>query len=230
MSTLEKLASQIGVALQNARQIEDIERSQKQINDAFIYAINAIARAAEANDEDTGNHTLRVGMYCAVLAKKMGMSDKFVEDMRQEAPLHDIGKTHIHPDILRKPGKLTDEEWKIMKTHPYQGAKIIGDNPRLMLAKSIAYTHHERWDGSGYPQGLIGGQIPMEGRILSIADQYDALRNLRPYKPAFDHTITCRIILEGDGRTMPHHFDPQLLRAFRETVSQFEETYERLKG
>jgi HD-GYP domain-containing protein (c-di-GMP phosphodiesterase class II) len=98
------------------------------------------------------------------------------------------------------------------------------------MAKSIALTHHERWDGGGYPNALQGERIPLEGRIVNIADQYDALRNARVYKPAFDHQKTCGIIIEGDGRTMPHHFDPQVLNAFKESVAEFEELYEKLKG
>ncbi|MBI4691506.1 MAG: HD domain-containing protein [Nitrospirae bacterium] len=98
------------------------------------------------------------------------------------------------------------------------------------MAKEIALSHHERWDGSGYPYGLKGEDIPISGRILNIADQYDALRNLRVYKPAFDHETTNKIITEGDGRTMPHHFDPQVLDAFKNAHKQFEEVYERLKG
>jgi HD-GYP domain-containing protein (c-di-GMP phosphodiesterase class II) len=112
-----------------------------------------------------------------------------------------------------------------MKKHTAYGAKIIGRHPRFDMAGQIALTHHERWDGSGYPYGLKGEQIPLSGRILNIADQYDALRNHRVYKPAFDHETTHKIITEGDGRTMPHHFDPNVLQAFRETASQFKEVY-----
>jgi len=136
--------------------------------------------------------------------------------------LHDVGKIHVHPDILKKAGKLTPEEYETMKNHTISGAKILGDHVRLAPAKKLVLSHHERWDGSGYPYGLKGDQIPLEGRIMNIADQYDALRNARVYKPIIDHNKTCSIITEGDGRTQPDHFDPQVLNAFRNTVSQFE--------
>ncbi len=202
----------------------------KETEDSFEYTVYALARAAEANDEDTGNHIMRVGEYFAIIAKRLKMPEKFIDAIRIQSPLHDVGKVHIHPDILRKPGKLTDEEWEIMKTHTFYGAKIIGENIRFSIAQNIALTHHERWDGSGYPRGLKDKDIPIEGRITNIADQYDALRNARVYKPAYDHERTYKIITEGDGRTIPYHFDPQVLKAFKETASQFEEVYERLKG
>jgi response regulator RpfG family c-di-GMP phosphodiesterase len=201
----------------------------RQTEDAFEYAIRALARASEVNDEDTGKHIVRVGHYCALLAEQLQMPEPFVRAIRIQAALHDVGKIHIPPSLLTKQGALTAEEWETLREHPLYGAKIIGDHPRLVLAKSIALTHHERWDGSGYPQGLSGEGIPIEGRIMTIADQYDALRNSRIYKAGFDHKTTCNILINGDGRTLPRHFDPQLLRLFSEMAAQFAAVYDTLQ-
>jgi response regulator RpfG family c-di-GMP phosphodiesterase len=202
----------------------------RETESAFEYTVYALARASEANDEDTGNHILRVGDYCALIAAALGMPAAVVEALRLQATLHDVGKIHIHPDILKKPARLTREEWVEMKKHTVHGPTIIGKHPRLTMANTIASSHHERWDGSGYPLGLSGEQIPVEGRIVNIADQYDALRNRRSYKPALDHLTTYMIIADGDGRTLPRHFDPEVLRLFKKLHGRFEEIYERRKG
>lgn len=204
-----------------ASQVRDTES-------AFEYTVFALARASEANDEDTGNHILRVGDYCALLAMQLNMPEKFVRTIRIQAALHDVGKIHVPPGILKKPGKLNHDEWCEMKKHTLHGSKIIGGHQRMSMADKIALSHHECYDGGGYPYGLSGEQIPIEGRIMNLADQYDALRNVRGYKAGIDHETTCRIILEGDGRTLPQHFDPAVLNAFRATMSQFAEIYEKL--
>ncbi|KAF0144170.1 MAG: response regulator [Nitrospirae bacterium] len=210
--------------------LKSLSGQVKDTDDAFAYTVHALARAAEVNDEDTGNHILRVGEYCALLAKHLGMSEKFISIIRIQSQMHDVGKIHIPPEILKKPGRLITEEFDIVKKHPEYGVKIIGDHVRLTMAKTIALTHHERWDGGGYPFGLKGEQIPVDGRILNLVDIYDALRNKRVYKPAIDHETTYKIITEGDGRTMPNHFDPAVLDAFKGVHKQFDEIYERMKG
>lgn len=192
------------------------------------YVVFALARAAEVNDEDTGNHIMRVGDYSALLAEEMGLDSTFVEQIRFQATLHDVGKLYLNSSILKKHGPLTPEEWELMQRHTTNGARIIGEHPMLVMARDIALNHHERWNGSGYPAGLQGEQIPLSARIMCIADQYDALRNSRVYKPAIDHATSCAIITEGDGRTLPGHFDPEVLAAFTRVAHRFDEIYERL--
>jgi len=208
--------------------LKSLSSQVAETEDAFNYTVYSLARAAEIQDEDTGDHILRVGEYCSTLADKLSMSDRFTRSIRVQATLHDIGKLHTSRSILQKPGKLNAAEWDEMKMHTLYGAQIIGEHHRFGMGKIIALTHHEKYDGTGYPNGLAGEEIPVEGRIMAVADTYDALRSVRVYKPAFGHADACRIILEGDDRTIPDHFDPEILSIFKESRDEFEEIYERI--
>ncbi|HIJ87300.1 MAG TPA: response regulator [Desulfuromonadales bacterium] len=210
------------------RFLDTISAEHHQTEEAFLYTITSLARAAEVNDEDTGNHILRVGQYCAAICRQIGYPDTMAKIIEQQSRLHDVGKIHISAEILKKPGKLADDEMSLMREHPVLGARIIGMHPRLEIARSIALHHHEHWDGSGYPYGLRGTAIPLDARIVAIADTYDALRNRRSYKPPFDHDTARRIIVEGDGRSNPSHFAPDILAIFKKNGEELDEIYERL--
>jgi putative two-component system response regulator len=204
-----------------------LEASRREI-------IHCLARAAEYRDDDTGHHVIRVGRYVRVIGEELGFEARALDDLEQAAKLHDVGKIGIPDDILLKSGKLTDEEFNAMRQHCNYGKHIIqpltntdsatmnshtslgaeileaSDSPLLEIAKRIALTHHERWDGSGYPLGLMGEDIPLEGRITAVADVFDALSSRRPYKAPFPLDKCFEIMLEGRGT----HFDPRVLDAF----------------
>ncbi|HCY85574.1 MAG TPA: two-component system response regulator [Desulfobacteraceae bacterium] len=199
-----------------------------QLKSGYIDTIHRLTLASEFKDEETGAHIQRISYYTREVAQALGMDDKFCESIFYASPMHDIGKVAIPDAILLKPGPLDPKEWEVMKTHPGIGAKILdgSDSPYLAMAVDIAHCHHERWDGSGYPQGLKGDGIPLTARIMNLADQYDALRSLRPYKPAFSHEKSKTIITRGDGRTMPGHFDPDLLGVFERISGRFNDIFE----
>ena len=197
-----------------------------EIDEAYIYTMNALARAAEGKDDNTGNHIKRVNAYSALLARMMGLDEAFVRQIEVAAQMHDVGKIMIPDHILNKPGSLTPDEFNLIQKHSGFGARLIGDTKHLTMAKNIALNHHEKYDGSGYPRGLSGKEIPIEARIVALADVYDALRDARSYKPSFSHEKTMEIINSGDGRVEPFHFDPQLLEVFNNCHLSFNEIYE----
>ena len=217
------------------KRTQSLAQRTQTLSDTQDVTIYAMATLAEYRDNETGAHILRTQRYVKVLATRLMGVDKFrnylnpeiIELLYKSAPMHDIGKVGVPDGILLKPRKLTHDEFEEMKKHTTYGLEVItksednlGVDPEksfLRFAREIAYTHQEKWDGSGYPQGLKGEEIPLSGRIMAIADVYDALISKRVYKPAVSHLSTIKIIEKGRGQ----HFDPDMVDAFLEVAESF---------
>ncbi|MHC1751703.1 HD domain-containing phosphohydrolase [Humidesulfovibrio sp.] len=207
---LEEMVEEKTGALQSA--LTDLENARLATLRANMETIHKLSAAAEYKDEDTASHIIRMSRYCALIAKGHGLGEEQVDLILNSSPMHDIGKMGIPDAILLKPGKLTDEEWVVMRQHTLMGASILrgGSSQYLEAGAVIALSHHEKWDGSGYPQGLAGEEIPLFGRICAVADVFDALTTRRPYKQAFSNEVALEIMAKGRGQ----HFDPALYDVF----------------
>lgn len=214
-------------SLELMKAYEELNETHRQTKESYIETIQKLNLAAEYKDEETGAHIKRISLYSEVLADAMDLSSEFIEHIYYASPMHDIGKVGIPDGILLKENELSPEEWALMKSHTTIGAKILSgsESTYLKMAEEIAFTHHESWNGKGYPRGLKGKKIPLSGRIVNIADQYDALRSKRPYKIALDHDMVVKILTEGDGRTTPKNFDPDVLIAFKKSASKLQKIY-----
>lgn len=191
------------------------------LNEAHLQIVRRLSKASELNDEETGRHIIRVSRYAELLALKVGKSAAWAQDLFNAVPMHDIGKIGIPKHILRKPAKLNKEEWAIIRQHPEMGAAIIGehDSRMLKMAYIIALQHHERWDGKGYPYGIMGDRISLEARITALADVFDALTSKRAYKEAWSvENAACYIREQAGG-----HFDPDLVKEFLTLMPKVDE-------
>jgi putative two-component system response regulator len=205
--------------------LQSLELSEGRVWASEAETIFRLARLVEFRDEETGQHVHRMSTYCEVLARRMGYSPEECELIRLASQLHDVGKVAVPDRVLLKPGQLTDEEFEIIKTHAEMGHRMLmGSSSRVVrLGSSIAHTHHERWDGSGYPRGLAGKLIPREGRIAAVADVFDALTSDRVYRPALP--VKSAIATMQDGRGL--QFDPDMLDAFFSVSAEIEDVRQR---
>lgn len=216
---------------------ELVQKKVEEVSASQMATIHALVKLSESRDDETGAHIVRTPQYCRLLSEKlweMGMHRKeidpgFIESITQASPLHDIGKVGIPDAVLLKPGKLTAEEFEIMKTHTTIGYHTLASTEKeysgsafIKIGKEIALCHHEKWDGSGYPKGLRGEEIPISARIMALADVYDALRSKRVYKEGYPHEKSLSIILQGRGS----HFDPLLVDVFLENNCGFRDIFD----
>lgn len=208
---LTLLSDQASGHVENAQLYQEVRKATQE-------TIIRLASAVEFKDHDTRAHLWRMSQYSAFVAREMGFDPDWTENLRLAAPMHDIGKIGVPDAILNKPGKLTEEEWVEMRKHPAHGYEILKDteNELMQMSATIALCHHEKWDGSGYPRGLKGEAIPIEARIATIADVFDALTSKRIYKPSFSLEETLKIINNDSGK----HFDPKVVEALLRSMEK----------
>ena len=207
------------LALYNQNQFleETVRLRTEQLRDTQLEIIRRLGRAAEFKDNETGMHVIRMSHYARILGSGIGMNSAEAELLLHAAPMHDIGKIGIPDRIMLKPGRLDESEMAIMRQHPKFGYDIIGEHSSelLQMARQVAYTHHEKWDGTGYPRGLSGEEIPLPGRIVAIADVFDALTSVRPYKGAWTLEKTLDFLQSESGK----HFEPRLIDQFMASLA-----------
>lgn len=218
---LERVIRERTLSAERRKARIELESAHRELQVAYHDTINRLVLAAEYKDEDTADHIVRISRYSELLAEKYGMSAVEVQNIRNAAPMHDIGKIGIPDHILLKPGKLTDAEFEIMKTHTLIGADILAKSRAniLQVAEEISISHHEKWDGTGYPLKLAGEKIPIAGRIVGLADVFDALTTRRPYKKPYPIQVACEIIKTERNK----HFDPDLVDIFLENLDAIEQ-------
>jgi len=209
------------------KRTQQLRQAFERIKTASLDTIYRLSRAAEYKDEETGDHIQRISHYSMTVGRRLGLNLEDTETILYASPMHDVGKIGIPEHILLKPGRLDPNEWEIMKQHTIIGAQILegSDAESIKQAEVIALTHHEKWDGTGYPKGLKGTEIPLIGRITAVADVFDALTSRRPYKEAFLLESALGIIKEGRGS----HFDPEVVDAFFDAQSEILSTKEQFK-
>lgn len=241
-NALQLKAYQDDLHARNAVLEEEVRRRTTEIAASRAEVVFRLAKAAELRDEETGLHVVRVGCYCRTIAQTLDLGAAFCDNIFLAGPLHDVGKIGIPDEILLKPGKLDPGEWTVMRRHTQIGAAILSrepgafeallsssgglrslveprpENPVLAMAADIAMAHHERWDGDGYPRGLAGNDIPLAARICAVADVYDALGSVRPYKPAYPEEQVLAIMADGRGS----QFDPEVYDAFGDCLPELQ--------
>lgn len=207
------------VANQNAELEKTVKERTFELYETRLEIVHRLGHAAEYRDNETGDHILRMSNMCMRLGIHAGMSNEDAELLLHTSPMHDVGKIGVPDSILLKPGKLTQEEWVKMKAHTTIGARLLSGHPSdlMQMARVIALTHHEKWDGSGYPNSLSGEDIPLVGRVAAVADVFDALTSSRPYKEPYSVELALDIIKDGRGK----HFDPELVDLFVNNIDDF---------